>query len=1202
MADCDAFSLSALDDLGWDFLERTVSRFEESWRSHGPPSLDEYLPPSEHPLRRTVLAELVKIDLEYRWETGERPIIESYLQRWPELATRDDLVEDLLRNECRIRSIIDRTPGGDEIEQRFPGMGQRIDLSSLEEQSRREREVRQELLGTQGESNAATGSRRFAWSVADAAPQLSAGQPFGRYQIRESLGQGSMGSVYRAYDPRLDREVAIKIPQLAEPTMVDQFLREARAAARIRHPNICPIHDVDQIDGIDYMAMSLIEGQPLSELIEQRSVDPQRAAVLTGKLAQALQAVHAAGLVHRDVKASNIMIDAAGEPVLMDFGLARQVAAESASVPDSRKLEDLRPGGHESRPVQSTSADWLAGTPAYLSPERLAGQPADARTDIYSLGVVLYQCLTGRLPFQGTLDDVLRDIATQEPPAPRSLSPEVPAALEAICLKAMAKDPAVRYPSAADLADAVERFLRAPSQAAGRTGVHRRPWFAGLLVAAAATLAGIVVYVNTGSGAAVIEVNDPQLQIRIDGQQVQVDAPQTKIRLDVGAHVLEILQDEKVVEKRPLVIRWRGNEVRVSLGERQPEGVIRLRLDEAAPIPIQRWIETEEGGLSLQVSGDGSTLYAASSNCQGPAPVRVFDVATGAERKDRTIAFTEAEGNCHKALAISADSRYLYLSNYYRGHMTRVDLRTNAKAKLDFRSVAERAWAQVPAISPDGKRLVINLGGDGQPLNQNNDFVAVVDVDAGRFSLIDQVRLQNEMPGQTPSFSADSRFAYFVTSPRSSPDAELCEVSLTPPCTVTRRLAFPHAELAFAVVWADRDRILVGDAAGRRLWKVDRKTFQVAGGLDLDGCVPRDALLLDRAGLLAVSCPMNRTLLLVDLRRETLLGRTTGLREAPSGLAWDGPNRRLFVAHGDQRGGIAVLEVPRLQASIVFASNRGGESYQLWTVNADGSGLRRLTENRSTDACPRWSPDGRSVAFVSNRYGPWQLVLRQLGDRRETVLGEKVYYLSPGPEYFLGPPFDWSPDSREIVAICGDATGLKIAEAGTGQWRTLLETPPIPGPAIFEQVCWDGADGRILVYARHAFDSNVRDLFRVDPKTKQVSRVTRTLDKPATFSGVSASPDGKIIAVLRVDKGEASGKQAVWLLGSDGAERGPLAGTQGQDNLPAVWMPDGRQLVYPSRVGALYHLHLIPAAGGPSVQITSGDWNDVDPDVWGGRP
>jgi hypothetical protein len=284
-------------------------------------------------------------------------------------------------------------------------------------------------------------------------------EQIGRYRILDRIGAGGMGTVYKAHDPHLDRTVALKVPHIdpAHPDRakrVERFQREARSAAQVWHPHVCPIYDVGEHDGQPYVVMAYVEGRSLAERLARggRFEDVGEAVALTRQVLDALGAVHGHGIVHRDLKPSNIMLDAAGRAVLTDFGLARP--------------------GHQQAGL--TSEGVIVGTPAYMAPEQAAGQSdrIGPWTDLYSVGVVLFEMLTGRLPFEGPPLAVLGKLLHEPPPALSSLRPYLDPRLESALLRATAKEPEGRFQSVGPFADALRDLavpgpLATASQAAG---------------------------------------------------------------------------------------------------------------------------------------------------------------------------------------------------------------------------------------------------------------------------------------------------------------------------------------------------------------------------------------------------------------------------------------------------------------------------------------------------------------------------------------------------------------------------------------------------------------------------------------------------------------------------------------------------------------------------------------------------------------
>ena len=295
---------------------------------------------------------------------------------------------------------------------------------------------------------------------------LSSGQRLGPYEVVALLGAGGMGEVYRARDPRLERTVAIKVlpPELAQSEAYRQrFQREARAASALSHPNIAHIYDVGEQDGTHFIAMEYVEGESLRALVSRGPLDPDRVAEVGIQMASALEEAHARGIVHRDIKSANAVITAQGKVKVLDFGLARQIR-EGASQLDSGFSTEAH-----------TQAGVVLGTVPYMSPEQALGQPVDARTDIFSLGVVLYELATGRLPFAGdTANQTIDRICHATPEPITGLNRKVPEALERIVAKCLEKDRERRYATAKDLQVDMRNLQRDRGAGAGpSTGVPR---------------------------------------------------------------------------------------------------------------------------------------------------------------------------------------------------------------------------------------------------------------------------------------------------------------------------------------------------------------------------------------------------------------------------------------------------------------------------------------------------------------------------------------------------------------------------------------------------------------------------------------------------------------------------------------------------------------------------------------------------------
>lgn len=306
----------------------------------------------------------------------------------------------------------------------------------------------------------------------------------GRFELKALLGHGGFGRVYRAYDPQLDRQLALKVPKFApeEKKKIRRFLTEAKAAAALRHPNIVAVFESGRTDNQYFIATEYVQGRTLADTIQGASFDMRQAVVWTRDLADALDYAHGEGIVHRDIKPENVMVGAKRRPQIMDFGLAKRLDEDSSM----------------------TAEGGLLGTPAYMSPEQARGetQRVGPHSDQYSLGVILYELLTRQKPFEGPPHSVIAKVAQDEPQTPRKIDPTIPDDLQAICLKAMAKDPEHRYENMAEMSDDLSRWLAGretnarPISARERLlrWCRRNPTTAGLSAALSlAMLLGIVI-------------------------------------------------------------------------------------------------------------------------------------------------------------------------------------------------------------------------------------------------------------------------------------------------------------------------------------------------------------------------------------------------------------------------------------------------------------------------------------------------------------------------------------------------------------------------------------------------------------------------------------------------------------------------------------------------------------------------------------
>lgn len=351
----------------------------------------------------------------------------------------------------------------------------------------------------------------MSWSLGSQRPEPpSDTRTFGDYQLLEELGRGGMGVVYRAWEPKLERTVALKL-LLAGPFagegFVARFLREARLAARLQHPHLVAVYDAGEAEGQPYYTMELVEGRSLSAVVQQALPPVRQAATWVQTLAEAVESAHAQGVLHCDLKPSNILITPEGLPKITDFGLA--------------KLWREAP--------EMTLDQTVLGSPSFMAPEQAAGRRQDLSpaTDVYALGAVLYHTLTGRPPHQGgTAEEVLAQVRAVPALSPRLLNPSVPRDLETICLKCLDKEPRRRYPTAAELAEDLGRFLRGEAVRARPVGALSRAWrWAQRNRALAAALTALAVVCLAVAGTALWQMRRNQLErerVELEGYVAEV--------------------------------------------------------------------------------------------------------------------------------------------------------------------------------------------------------------------------------------------------------------------------------------------------------------------------------------------------------------------------------------------------------------------------------------------------------------------------------------------------------------------------------------------------------------------------------------------------------------------------------------------------------------------------------------------------------
>ena len=527
---------------------------------------------------------------------------------------------------------------------------------------------------------------------------LSAGTLLGPYEILAPLGAGGMGEVYKAFDTRLQRNVALKFLShrySRDQQALDRFRREALTASALNHPHICTIHDIGEHEGQPFIVMELLEGQTLQRRVAGKPLDLEAALDIALQISSALEAAHTKGIVHRDIKSANIFVTAHDQVKVLDFGLAKQVSAAAELNATAAMTEEIL-----------TSPGTAVGTVAYMSPEQACGKEVDARTDLFSLGVVLYEMITGTLPFQGKTQAVIFDaILNKEPAPPSSLQRTLPAALDPLVEKALEKDRALRYQTASDLYADLKRLKR--DTESGRVSAARMPAASSprraptrLIVAAAAVVvlsAAAVVWLRGKKAVAPTHMEYTQLTDFTDSATSPALSPDGRMLTFV-----------------------RGPSIFIGLGE-----IYLKLLPNGQPIQLTHDRTVK---MSPVFSPDGSRIAYTVVNekfawdtwtipITGGEPARLLPNASGLTWiGDRRLLFSEIKGGIHMGIVTATESRMesrdIYLPPQERGMSHHSYLSPDGKWVL-LVEMNNQGWIPCRVVPFDGSSAGQQVGPPG---------------------------------------------------------------------------------------------------------------------------------------------------------------------------------------------------------------------------------------------------------------------------------------------------------------------------------------------------------------------------------------------------------------------------------------------------------------------------------------------------------